>query len=127
MQKTMLCTALAGYLLLAACAFDLAHVSFTPTVCTPKSDKSFTMREDTKITGMPCSYNRTVLKGTTWNLVGTVPEGEVYKSNNQVMSVECSNIHEAYLVVRETSVVGFYLPFEKGFVKLSEPITLRIE
>ncbi len=112
---------------MAACAFDLAHVSYTPTVCTPKSDKSFRMREDTAITGMPCSYNRTVLKGTTWNLVGTVPEGEVYKSSNQVMSVECSNVHEAYLVVRETSVVGFYLPFEKGFVKLSKPIALNME
>ncbi|HVN97529.1 MAG TPA: hypothetical protein VMT62_13960 [Syntrophorhabdaceae bacterium] len=60
-------------------------------------------------------------------MVGTVSEGEVYKSKDQVLTVECSNIHEAYLVVSQGSLVGFYLPVEKGFVKLPEPIALNIE
>ena len=58
--------------------------------------------------------------------MGTIPEGDVYKSKDQVLSVECSNIHEAYLVISQDSVVGFYLPVEKGFVKLNKAITLNL-
>ena len=126
MSNVMTCVLL-GTFWLTGCAFDLAHVSFTPTVCTPRSDKSFRIKDTTSITGAPCGYDRTLSKGTKWNLVGTIPEGEVYKSKDQVLTVECSNIHEAYLVVSKNSVVGFYLPVEKGFVKLRKSITLSVE
>jgi hypothetical protein len=125
--RTVVFTMVLATIFLMGCAFDLAHVSFTPTVYTPKSDKSFRIREAITISGSPCGYDRDLSKGTTWTLVGTVPEGEVYKSKDQVLSVECSNIHEAYLVISQDSVVGFYLPVEKGFVKLNKAITLNIE
>ena len=80
MPNAVACTVLLGTFLLSGCAFDLAHVSFTPTVCTPQSGKSFTIKDTTSITGAPCGYDRTLSKGTEWNLVGTIPEGEVYKS-----------------------------------------------
>jgi len=127
MSKIACVVALIGTVLSASCAFDLAHVSFSPTALTPKSDKSFRVATKTTTNGAPCGYNRTIAKGTTWSMVGTVSEGEVYKSKDQVLTVECSNIHEAYLVVSQGSLVGFYLPVEKGFVKLPEPIALNIE
>ncbi len=127
MSRTVIFIVLLGTLFLTGCAFDLAHVSFTPTVCTPQSDKSFILKDRTNLTGMPCGYNRTLSYNARWDLVGTIPEGEVYKSRDQVLTVECSNIHEAYLVVSEKSLVGFYLPVEKGFVKLAKSITLNIE
>lgn len=127
MSKTVIYIVLLGSFSLAGCAFDLAHVSFTPTVYTPESGKSFKISEKTRITGCPCGYNRTISKDTTWNLVATIPEGEVYKSRDQVLTVECSNIHEVYLVISQGSVVGFYLPVEKGFTKLSEPISLKTD
>ncbi len=118
---------LALSLFLTGCAFDVAHVSFTRTVLTPQSDKSFKIREQTTIEGMPCWHNRTLFKDMSWSLIGAIPEGEVYKSKDQVLTVECSHVHEAYLVILQQSVVGFYLPVERGFVKLSKPITLNIE
>ena len=127
MSKIALFITLLVSLLFSACAFDLAHVSFTPTVCSPKFDKSFKVAKETITVGAPCDYNRTIAKGTAWNMVGTVPQGEVYKSKDQALTVECSNIHEAYLVVSQGSLVGFYLPVEKGFVKLSKAIALNIE
>lgn len=114
--------------LLSGCAFDLAHVSFTPTqlAARPDSKQSLTLKETIDITSAPC-YRRTLRQGTKWDLLGAIPEGEVYKSQDQVMTVECSNIHEAYLVIFEGSLVGFYLPVEKGFVKISNPIKLPVK
>lgn len=114
--------------LLAGCAFDLAHVSFTPTMFAPRTDTNqlFTLKETIDITTAPC-YKRTLRQGTRWELVGTIPEGDVYKSRDQVLTVECSNVHEAYLVISEGSLVGFYLPVEKGFVKISDAIKLPIK
>ncbi len=110
---------------LAGCAFDLAHVSFTPTLFATRTDanQSFTLKETIDITTTPC-YKRTLRQDTKWELVGTIPEGKVYKSRDQVMTLECSNIHEAYLVISEGSLVGFFLPVEKGFVKISHTIKL---
>ena len=113
---------------LAGCAFDLAHVSFTPTPFAPRTDtnQSFALRETIDITSAPC-YRRTLRQDTKWDLVGTISEGDVYKSRDQVLTVECSNVHEAYLVVSEGSLVGFYLPVEKGFVKISNSIKLPMK
>ena len=127
MMKRIVHILVGGSLLVAGCAFDLAHVSFTRTTLTAQSNKSFTIHEEATIEGMPCWHKRTLFKGASWNLVGTIPEGEVYKSNDQVLTVECSHIHEAYLTVSEGCVVGFYLPVERGFVKLPNPITLNVE
>jgi len=127
MTRTIVSILMILGLFLSGCAFDLAHVSYAKTEAVTKSGKSFKVREAIALTGMPCWKNRTIAGGTTWNLIGTIPEGEVYKSNSQTLTVECSNIHEAYLVVRDKSVVGFYLPVERGFVTLPEPVALKIE
>ncbi len=127
MRKGMFCVLFLGSLLLTGCAFDLAHVSFTRTELTPRSGKSLKIREETPITGAPCGYTRAINNGTTWKLIGSIPEGEVYQSKDQVLTVECSNIHQAYPVVSGSSLVGFYLPVERGFVKMSEPILLNAE
>ena len=128
MQKAIVFVLLLSIFPLAGCAFDLAHVSFTPTPFASRTDtnRSFTLRETINITSAPC-YRRTLRQDTKWDLVGTISEGEVYKSRDQVMTVECSNIHEAYLVISEGSLVGFYLPVEKGFVKISDSIKLPMK
>lgn len=115
--------------LLEGCAFDLAHVSFTPTQFAPyvEGDKSFALKEPIYITEAPCGYDRTLRQDTRWDLIGRIPEGDIYKSRDQVLTVECSNVHEAYIVVLDSSIVGFYLPVEKGFVKISNKIKLSIK
>lgn len=111
-----------------ACAFDLAHVSYKPTpfMSQPEPSKTLIMKDAVKIEQAPCRYERTLVKGTHWYLVGAIPEGEVYKPKDQVLTVECSHVHEAYLVVSGDSLVGFYLPVEKGFAPISPIISLPI-
>jgi hypothetical protein len=115
-------------LFLSGCAFDFAHVRYKPTeyVPSPGVRKSFVMAESMEITEGTC-YDRTLRKGKKWNLTGSISEGEIYKSSEQILTLECSNVHEAYLVVANGSIVGFYLPVEKGFVGISKPMKMKIQ
>jgi len=112
----------------ASCAFDLAHVSTQATQFSPmpEAQRTILLQEVVEIDEAPCDYDRTLRQGTRWKLVGKLPEGDVFKPLDQVLTVECSNIFEAYLVVMEDFLVGFYLPVEKTFVPLSEKTKLPI-
>ena len=111
------------------CAFDLAHVSYRPAQFKPEPEPPITliMKDAVKVEQAPCGYARTLFKGTRWDLIGTIPEGGVYKPKDQVLTVECSHVHEAYLVVSGGALIGFYLPVEKGFVPISPTIKLPID
>lgn len=115
-------------LTMTGCAFDLAHVRYKPTELVPSPDvrKSFVIDESMEITDGTC-YGRTLRKGKRWNLSGRINEGEIYKSSEQILTLECSNVHEAHLVVADGRLVGFYLPVEKGFVGLSNPMKMNIQ
>jgi hypothetical protein len=116
-------------ILLMSCAFDVAHVSYHPTdlLPQPQSGKYLTINNAVKITGMPCGYSRTLQEGSIWDLIGSIPEGNVYKPRDQVLTVECSNVYEAYLVCVSQTLVGFYMPVEQGFVALKKAIDLPTE
>ena len=115
-------------LFLSACAFDLAHVTYTAATFQPmqNSTRTIVLSAEVPLTDTPC-YSRTLRKTTRWNQVGTIAEGDVLRSKDQVLTLECSNIHEAYLVMSGNKLIGFFLPFEKGFVPHSPPIELPVE
>lgn len=115
-------------LLLSGCAFDLAHVNYTPVDYQPRIDsgRSFILTDEVHIKDTPCGYSRTLGKSTTWEFFGTIPEGEVFRSKDQALTVECSNVFEAYLVISENRLIGFYLPVEKGFVSIKDPLLFPI-
>jgi hypothetical protein len=71
-------------------------------------------------------YTTRIKPNTTWSLVGSLPQGEVYKSRDQVLTVEGADVAEAYLVVDDDKLVGFYLPVEHTFSPIS-PTRLSIE
>ena len=110
------------------CAFDLAHVKYqSAKIDAAGADGvAFTLTEDTPIHGAPCGYSRTLRKDTRWDAVGKILEGVVYRSRDQTLTIECSNVFEVYLVVSGQRLVGFYLPVEKGFSPIDEPIQLPI-
>ncbi len=110
------------------CAFDITDVKYQPARLESVANEgtAFTLAADTPIRGAPCGYSRSLRKGSRWFAVGRVSEGVVYRSRDQVLTVECSNVFEAYLVVAAEKIVGFYLPVEKGFSPLSEPIQLDV-
>jgi len=68
--------------------------------------------------------NKELAAQSRWRRVGRLPEGNVYRPVASVFSVEGRQVHEAYLVVRDNMLVGFYLPVESAFSPLEPAIQL---
>jgi hypothetical protein len=119
-------TMLSYIVLTFGCAFNLADVTYQPAriKVAGNEETSFVLATETPIQGAPCGYSRSLRKDTRWNPAGRIAEGIVYRSPDQSLTIECSNIFEAYLVVSGQKLVGFYLPVEKGFSSLDKPIEL---
>lgn len=113
--------------LLSACAFDLVSVKQHPASIDSSSDPAadFTLGEEAKLT-LGTGYNRKLNKGTRWSFVGSLPQGDVFKTKDQILTVEGSNIFEAYIVVMSGDLVGFYLPVEKTFSPLKKTLKLNV-
>jgi len=71
-------------------------------------------------------YTRIIKAGSRWRYSGIVPEGEVYKIENDVFMVEGANMHEAYSVIDGDHLVGFYLPVKQTFTPLPKAIRLAM-
>ena len=70
-------------------------------------------------------YRRTLKAGSQWRAAGTVDQGDVYRPVGDVFTIEGANIHEAWLVVRDGTLVGFYLPAEHGYSALRATAPLQ--
>ena len=85
-----------------------------------------TVRLEKRVTvDLPTGYRSTLRQGTTWQLIGTLPYGKVYEPADSVLTVEGRHIREAYLVVKDGRLMGFYMPVEDAFSALPSPIPLR--
>lgn len=124
-QRIKLGFLLSQLVLVSSCAFDITDVKYVPaTIMERTNQNAFVFDDDLRVTQTPCWYTRTLRKGTRWESVGTIAQGDVFRSKDQSLTVECSNVFEAYLVVREERLVGFYLPVERGFVSIADPMSL---
>lgn len=110
---------------LIGCAFDVIRVEQIPTsFSSVKScDNFFILAQDINAE-LGGGYNRTIKKDTRWDCVGKIPQGDVYKTRDQILTVEASNVFEAYIVVLSNELVGFYLPVEGTFSPLDNKIQL---
>jgi len=115
-------------ILLSSCAFDLVHVKQIPTQIesTHLSKRPFKLEKEVNVS-LGTGYSRKLKQGTKWNYVGTISYGDVYKTNDQILTVEGSNIYEAYIVVSSGKLVGFYLPVEQSYSPLSDSKDLYFE
>lgn len=113
----------------AGCAFNLADVRYTPVQAQAGSQAkpAFSLARDVPVPGFSHIYARTLPQGTTWEYHSTLPQGDVFRSKDHPFTLECSNVYEAYLVVSGERLIGFYLPVEKGYVELPDPIALPIQ
>jgi hypothetical protein len=107
---------------LSACAIPVKQVPLTSPI-TRAEGKSFTLNEEVAV-GIGTGYGRTLRAGTKWNLFGSIAPGDVYRSPDQVLTVEGYNVHEAYIVVSDHQLVGFYLPVEKSFTPARKSVPL---
>lgn len=111
---------------LSGCAFDISQVTRTPTNFRDASGPGWTLRQAESI-DVGSGFSTRLRQGTKWRLAGHVPQGDVYRTDDQIVTVEASNIYEAMVVVRDDKLVGFYLPVEHSFVAASNAILLPME
>jgi hypothetical protein len=114
---------LVSVLVLAGCA---SAVTQEPTQFTPEGGKTFRLTRQSDVS-LSTGYSTKLRPDTRWELVGRLPQGDVYRTRDQVVTVEGAHIHEAYIVVNDGSLVGFYLPVERTFspVKPAQPLSME--
>ena len=108
---------------LTACALPVRQDSL-PTPIELASGKGFLLTADATCR-INTGYHRTLRSGTHWRLYGTIAPGAVYRSSEQTLTVEGFNINEAFPVVKDDALVGFYLPVEKTFTPVTSPVPLQ--
>jgi hypothetical protein len=110
------------------CAFDVVTVRQVPAVFSSRGagSSSFILTASVTVplgTGFPTELKT----GTRWQQTGVLEQGLVYFTDDQIVVVEASNIYEARLVINDRRLIGFYLPVERSYVPLAQPITLAID
>jgi hypothetical protein len=114
--------------LFLGCAFDVVRVKQEPAKFEPgtTSEDSWKLSEDVEIS-LGTGYKRKLKAGTRWECIGKIEKGDVYRTKDQILTVEGSNIYEACIVVSEDQLVGFYLPANQTFSPLPSKKSLPIE
>jgi hypothetical protein len=71
-------------------------------------------------------YERTINVNTEFVVVGRISQGLVLRPTQTVLTVEGAHMHEAYAVLNNSQLVGFYLPVERAFsaLPLAVPFSL---
>ena len=127
LRRSILAFCLCALLLSIGCAPKVKRI---PATLIPISQAeyidSFNLSDDLIIV-LHTGYKRKLKRGARWNFVGKIPEGNVFKSNDQLLTVEGAHVHEAYLVISNGQLVGFYLPVEKAFSALPAKLSLPIK
>ena len=110
--------AFAAAAFVAGCA---SEVTRTPVVfiADSKGGEPVTLAVDTLLRAST-NYPRTLRAGSRWIPIGRIAQGMVLRPANDVLTVEGSNVHEAYLVVDAAYIVGLYLPVERAFSPIAE-------
>lgn len=121
-------TAFIIILLLSGCPFDVYKIDPTPvsleTSSEPLSDFELT---ETVVLDIGYGYERSLRAGCRWTPVGTIVYGDVYKSEDQILTVEASNVYEAFIVISGNELIGFYLPVEDAYYALDEKQALSVK
>jgi hypothetical protein len=71
-------------------------------------------------------YSRTLAANSSWRSVGRIAQGDVYRPVDGILTLEGRNVHEAYLVVNNATLVGFFLPGESNYSPLFPTVPLPI-
>jgi hypothetical protein len=71
-------------------------------------------------------YSRTLPAKSVWSRVGRVLQGDVFRPVGTILTIEGRQVHEAYLVIRDQTLVGFYLPGEQNYSPLSTAVPLNL-
>lgn len=63
--------------------------------------------------------------GTRWSRIGSIEQGDVYNTKDQVVILNSFDVHEAAIVVDGDMIVGYFLKVEETFVE-AEPVSVNL-
>jgi len=112
-------------LFLAACAAPVPVVDARLAPLTGAPSQRIQL-QSSAVVRLSTGRNRPLAAGSQWQAVGTLAEGTVYRPVEGVFQIVGRNVHEAYLVIRDGVLHGFYLPGESRFSPLVPPLPLTI-
>lgn len=75
---------------------------------------------------LPTGYQREIRKGSLWRSAGSIPQGEVLRPVGTVFTIEGRQVHEAWLVLSDQKLVGFYLPGDQAYSALKSPLPMIV-
>lgn len=106
----------------AGCAFDVISIGQTPAnFIAASSLKTYELESSVQV-GLPEGSASRLNAGTRWQKIGHIEQGDVYETNEQIVTVVASNQHEAKPVIRDGQIVGFYLRVQQSFTPASQPV-----
>lgn len=115
-----------GFLLVGVLALACPEVIRNKAAFSPapsRDEPAIAVNERVRVVGL-AGDEQTIPSNSRWRRVGSVDAGDVYQRVDGPFIVESQNAHEAYLVVKDGSVVGFYLPGEGAFAPAKRPVAL---
>ena len=84
-----------------------------------EAGKVYELRQEVQIK-LDSGFARTIRANTEFAAAGRISQGLVLRPTQTVLTVEGAHVHEAYAVVRDQQLVGFYLPVERAYSALSQ-------
>ena len=108
------------------CASEVVRHPAALQSAPPGATKGYVATRETEFR-LDSGFERKIAAGTAFDEVGTLAQGTVLKPRSTVLTVEGAHVHEAYAVVKDGRLVGFYLPVERAFAPLSLPVNLQLE
>jgi hypothetical protein len=114
-------------LLASGCAFDVMHPQEVPAQfqASPTSSQVLTLQNDVSVK-LTSSWASKLKKGTRWHVVGRIEQGEILKTQDQVVAVTGSNMYEAAPVVNDGKLVGFFLILQNSFTPANPPKAVEL-
>lgn len=117
---------MALFLCVGGCARQVVRHPVDPEFVEQQQQKKYVAVRPTAIR-LDSGYERTIRAGTEFADAGRIKQGRILKPIGSVFTVEGAHTHEAYPVVDNERIVGFFLPVERAFSPLSQSVTLSIE
>ncbi|MCU7929592.1 MAG: hypothetical protein KZQ90_02250 [Candidatus Thiodiazotropha sp. (ex Codakia rugifera)] len=113
-------------LLLTACASEVFREPAVLNISERSHARNFVVVEMINIK-LDSGYERKIDMGTSFTVYGTLPQGLALKPTKTVFTIEGAHMHEAFPVIGDDKIVGFYLPVERAFSPLSNHVKAKIK
>jgi hypothetical protein len=102
-------------------------VLMTPATLVPVQSTSIpdvrTLKREARFK-LKTGYSRVLAAGSRWKRAGSIAQGSVFRPVDTVFSIEGRQVHEAWLVIRQDELVGFYIPAEGNYSAVDPQLPL---